>query len=254
MDTLNDPNTKYTQPTTAPIEDAPSHQELLFFNYHEFLVSDYKSSRSSTTETSLVINHFPNIYAAPYSAMYYTTRIVRIPRIYDTLNHPDLIPQFSLYVPGTEPAALTISDLNFDPTGIFDGNRFGTTSVTPLVPGLISSDQFMTIVSTVNKYLHDALDPYNLYNFLENVLEFLSAGTYSRTFNKFISVSYSKKKLQQLEEYVEEANNTILQHTKCKLISPRKSGYLSVCDFLSHQSFNKPILTSSLIFRFQSHN
>lgn len=231
MATLNNPQSKYAQSANVPVADEPPQQELLFFNYHEYLVADYKSSltrTSGTSETSLVINHFPNVYAAPDSATYHNTRIVRIPRIYDTLKHPDLIPQFSVYVPGTEPAAITSQGLSFDPVGTFSGARFGTTSATPLVPTVVGTEQFITIVNTVNHYIYDALDPFNFYNFLENVLEFLSAGAYSRIYNKFVSVSYSKNKLHQLEEYVEEVNSTILKHTLCKIISPRKSGYLSV--------------------------
>jgi len=196
--------------------------QLEFFNYHEFLVE------TSGTSPSLVVNHFPNNYCAQDSLCFATTRIVRVPRCYTSSSLSDIIPQFSNFVPGTETAALSNSNVStFTVAGSFDGNIFGITSLTPLVPALLSPHQFQDIVNSVNDHLYRAFNPYSYQVVIENTLQVLSGGLFSSLWNRYISESYSKRELLQLERYIESLNDT-LAAKDVKIISPRLSGYLSL--------------------------
>ncbi|ODV81604.1 uncharacterized protein CANTADRAFT_45198 [Suhomyces tanzawaensis NRRL Y-17324] len=224
---INDPNTKYAHKPEP--QETPTKDKLLFFNYHEFLTSDYKSNQSITTDTSLVVNHFPNNYEAKESLQHSSTRIVRIPRVYDTNRYSDVIPQFSVHVPGKEPAALTGSsseaDQGYEVSGVFDDNWFGLTSLTPLVPGWLSVEEFTAIVTRINQLLYDALNPFDYRNAFQSVLDVMSGGTLSLLVNP-----YSKKKLLELESYIDTDVNVKLAE-KCKglkVIPLRQSGYLSL--------------------------
>ncbi|KAK6458778.1 pseudouridine synthase [Scheffersomyces xylosifermentans] len=197
-------------------ENPPKKEPLLFFNYHEFLTpNDNPFNQDSNGEASLVINHFPNVYTPQDSLTYANTRIIRIPRAYEGIKYSDIIPQFSVYAPGTEPAALlNESNFSFDPIGTYDGNAFGPTSLTPLVPDLLQREELETIVTTVNQYLYDSFNPYDWRNAVESSLEFLTAGFYSRIISKYLYTSYSRQKLHHIDWL--------------KLIDPRLSGFLSL--------------------------
>jgi len=210
-------------------------EPLLFFNYHEFLTEDYQlhpSCRYISKAKSIVVNHFPNNHVPVDSATYNETRIVRIPRIFSTTKLSDLIPQFSDYTPGSEPAAINDQDgLTFKTTGIYDNNSFGVTSVTPLVPGYMTDEEFHAIIHKINQYLQEAFDPYNIWNLIDSILDLISANFYTKIINNFFVDTYSKRKLLELESYIDhEVNSKMLANRPgLKILSPRKSGYLSVC-------------------------
>lgn len=216
-------------------ENSDRTEPLLFFNYHEFLVEDYQvhpSCRNISKAKSVVVNHFPNNHVPVDSATYSDTRIVRIPRIFSTTKLSDIIPQFSEYIPGTEPAAINDQHgLTFKPAGIYDNNSFGETSVTPLVPGYMTEEEFHTIIHNINQYLQEAFDPYNIWNLFDSILDLISANFYTKIINNFLVDTYSKRKLQELEKYIENEVNTkaFANRPGLKILSPRKSGYLSVC-------------------------
>ncbi|CAG88072.2 DEHA2E12122p [Debaryomyces hansenii CBS767] len=219
-------------------------EPLLFFNYHEFLTENYNvhpSCRHNSKARSIVVNHFPNNHVPIDSSMYSDTRIVRIPRIFNTIQLSDIIPQFSNYTPGTEPAAINDQQgFTFKPVGIYDNNSFGETSVTPLVPGYMTEEEFHTIIDNINKYLHEAFSPYNVWNLFDSILDLLSANFYNKIVNNFLVDTYSKRKLLELEMYIENDINLGMFASRpgLKILSPRKSGYLSVCiDYYnSHQN------------------
>lgn len=214
---------------------------LKFFNYHEYLVKDYKPSStgspadsspadsSRSNQSYLVINHFPNHYVSSELPLYKTTRIIRIARVYDSTSDLDFVPQFSTFVPGTEPAGLQEDEEStFEGRGIYDGNLFGQTSRTPLVPDLISAETFHEIITTLNTKLKEALDPTSMVNVVEGFLDILTIGFYSNIFCKYIHQNNSKRKLREVEDYIENINLSILKNTHVELISLRKSGFLSV--------------------------
>lgn len=224
---MNDPTTKYAEKlsTLAP-----------FFNYHEFLVAPSNPgstlvSQVSTQEKdhdtpSLVVNHFPNIYAPQDSELYKNTRIVRIPRAYEDKDYSYMIPQFSLYTPGEEPAAVY-----GEPTlGLYDGNVFGTTSKPPLVPLLVSALELEDIVKAVNAILADAFSLHSKWTWMDNIVEFLTGTLYSRIWGWLALEPYTKRELGKLDQYVEEVNGTFLakRHPQLRLILVRESGFLSL--------------------------
>lgn len=210
---MNDPNAKYG--ITKP-------DELFFFNYHEFLAK----TDGSDDLPALVINHFPNSFVSKYSQEYTQTRIVRIPRIYDTVSFSYLVPQFSSYTPGNEPAAITGSL----ETGEYDGFTFATTSATPLVPQWLNPDELAEIVNCINTFCHDAFSPFSPWTCLDNLAELLTGTLYSRVFNSLLMDTFVKRKLADLDRYVDSVNDTILRHKhpQLRIISPRMSGFLSL--------------------------
>lgn len=217
---VNDPNTKYRRLLRehAPEHDTRAEPEaIVFFNHHEFIAPG----------DALVVNHFPNNHAALNSATRETTRIVRIPRAYHTIRLGDIIPQFSTFPLGQEPAAIVAADQppQFLIRGQFDGNYFGTTSITPLVPALLGFDELRDIVGHVNEHLMAAYDPYCVWNCLDNVLDFVTGTLYSKVVNKLIVATHCKRRLADLEEYILTLNVKYAAK-QIRFISPRRSALL----------------------------
>lgn len=218
---MNDPSTKYVQP-----------EPLAFFNYHEFLVSDYAHCESSLIssdfhDTSIVVNHFPNPYALRGSEHYENTRIIRIPRAFDLSENLYMVPQFSVITPGQELAAISSNGPGADFCGEFDGCVFGTTSSTVLVPGLLGSDELRQIVEKINSILKRATTL--KVTWMDNVLDFFSATLYSRVYCSLIRETHYKRTMAELEEYVEEVNVGLGKRcAELKLISPVESAFLSL--------------------------
>lgn len=264
---VNDPNSKYgigqersTVDTSAvksnlnTVASSSSRDALSFFNYHEFLVNDYSlilGSRSSLLSSStspvdaqttkhrtkaIVINHFPNNHVATSSATYKSTRVIRIPREFHSHELGYMIPQFSTYWPGQEPAALldqSQDPYEFQPVGEFDDHSlFGATSITPLEAGLITPQEFNTIITKINHLLLQAFNPFSLANLLENFLDLITGTFYSRIFSRYVLRNYSQRKLLELETYLDvDVNQNLFNASDrdIKFISPRRCGYLSVC-------------------------
>lgn len=233
---MNDPSTDNSQ---SP------RQLLSFFNYHEYLTDYYVSTNDMKSahqdgstmaapdnthhDVSLVINHFPNPYTTVHSALYHSTRIVRIPRSFVTHENLYIVPQFSTYVPGEEPAAITASGKAFESIGMFDGTTFGVTSATPLVPMYLSSEELGEIIVNINKLSAAASLPSSI-STLENVLDLFTGTLYSRVFGGRENGTHAKRKIAELETYVETLNRDFLQkrHGLLCLISPVKSAFLSL--------------------------
>lgn len=203
---------------------------ILFFNYHEFVATD-----PGSVGPQLVINHFPNNHSGLDSLTYRDTRIVRVPRIYSTVDMSDIIPQFSIFPLGEEPNAIIDNSASgtlktFKIAGEYDENFFGQTSLTPLVPDLIASDELVSIVTRINRDLFEAFDPYSVWNVLDNILELITGTFYSKIVNTFIFDTHCKRKLAQLELYIEELNKkySLKDGKGFKIISLRRSAYLSL--------------------------
>lgn len=210
------PDSKYT------------HKEpLLFFNYHEFLVHDYtpvdqQTDEINTQKQALVINHFPNIYAPLDSITYNQTRVIRIPRSFDNIDYPDLIPQFSTYIPGNEPSGIIKNgQKEFEINGEWEGNKFGSTSLTPL-SNIIEPSALVSIIENINKIIYIAYDPYNPMNFINGVLDVLSGSLYSTIFNRFL---HDKRGIRDLERYIDEVNS---KNDQFRIILPKLTGFLSL--------------------------
>lgn len=225
----------------AALKDA--HKEALcqrpmFFNYHEFTESYYADIGTPnelvehSEEKSLCITHFPNVYVSKNSQEFETTRIVRIPRRFESSVE---YPCFSTSLPGLEPAAL-VNDLdgkNFVPHGIYDnGQLFGYSSVSPLSQ-FLTQQEFEDIVSPINELMRKAYKTYTWLNILEFILEIITLGMY-HLLCKYIF----HNPLLKVEEHVLYINETTtLQKNGIKIISPRRSGYLSVCTRILFTTF-----------------
>lgn len=218
-----------------------NNDQLLFFNYHEYSVSSYqllKTNHYGPQEHPLAFTHFPNPYVNASSEEYRTTRIVRVPRIYNAVPN-NRYPQFSSFLPGFEPAALVDPNLNlnnkefqlseqkaknislFNPTGNVYNQIYGFSSVSPLLNYLNHQD-FTEIVTEINSYLKLAFNigPKNL---AENFVNFLTLWMFDECFT-----NHSKKALLDLEKYINNLNETKLEPLNIKVISPLVSGYISV--------------------------
>ncbi|CAI5759982.1 unnamed protein product [Candida verbasci] len=198
------------------------NQELIFFNYHEYLIS------LPNKDYSLIINHFPNIYVNQYSTKYIQTRIIRIPRIYDTIKLSDLIPQFSTYYPGMEPGAIT-TDLGKSVELELYQNQYYS-KVSKLTCLNLSQFELFEIITKINQYLYIAFNPFNFIIFIESILEVLTGGFFIQVLNLLAIYSFTKRELLKLEIYISNLNEKFeKQNRRIKFISPRESNYLSVC-------------------------
>ncbi|SCU84510.1 LAMI_0C07756g1_1 [Lachancea mirantina] len=211
----------------------PNNRTALFFNYHEFNVTHYTDLdgevKEHTDESALCVTHFPNVYVPVDSAAFLETRVVRIPRRFETtLDYPT----FSSQLPGLEPAAIydDYSDQEFIPHGRYETQLFGTSSTSPL-SNYLTQDQFRDIVETVNEFTRKAYEPLSWQNILNNTLDYLTFNLWNNVISKlFVSP------LQELETYVERLNNSdLLRQHSVKLISPRRSAYLSVSRIMSNE-------------------
>lgn len=215
----------------------PREEPLQFFNYHEYLVGA-ETPLGHHLGPKLVINHFPAFRGVPKTAAQQvldqpsveisadsSLRLVRIPRAFHTIENSDIVPQFSEAVPGTEDAALRDGESGFVQKGTFEGFPFTVTSATPLVPNLLLERDFHEIVTTVNRLLRVALDPFAWQNWTESLLDMLTLTIYSRIHKN----RYERRGLQDLEDYVSKTNEYLRTlHPQLALISPRWNGYLSV--------------------------
>ncbi|KAG8202634.1 ERF4 [Candida africana] len=204
--------------TDSTVNPDQFSQELVFFNYHEYLVP-------GSDDTSLVINHFPNIHTDLSSSTFKETRIIRIPRVYHTVQFPDLIPQFSCYYPGSEPGAITLTQLM---SGSFDDNSFNESSSIPSLESIILRSEFENIVSLVNESLAVAFNPMSKRMLLENLLDLLSGGLFLSLLNFLGIYSFTKRKVMELESQIDSINQiNEKKGVDFKIISPRVTGYLS---------------------------
>lgn len=205
-------------------------RELVYFNYHEFVAPGtpvflfQESQKEEPTSVNLVVNHFPNPYVPENSPLYHRTRIVRIPRAYDIGPSLELIPLFSLYAPGKEPAALEESeDSSY---GCIDGYIYGTSSMTQLVPQWLSESELHNIVADLNSKISVMFPPSSWKSALINALDFLSGSLLTTIMpNVFGNLDLEK----DIENYVESINQKLrLRHSDLRLISPRENAMLSL--------------------------
>ena len=196
--------------------------KLVFFNYHEFLAPNQDSS-----QPALVINHFPNFYAETSSSTFHKTRIVRIPRCYDTVAYSDLVPQFSTVYPGHEEGAIKLDEGGNVTNGFYDGAKFGTTSEIVGFENVLQEDLLGTI-KQINELLYDAFYPFHVVTLIENVLDVLTGGLFIQILNVLSLYTHTKRKVLELEQFVENVNDK-WQPKDVQIISPRKMGYLSLC-------------------------
>lgn len=209
---MNDPNDKYE------VND----NKLKFFNYHEYLTKDYKSLEPKDVDKLVVITHFMNNHVSRDSLAFKTTRIIRIPRTFETI-YPDLIPQFSTIVPGNEPAAIQVANQNdFVVVGVHHDQKFGDTSMTPLL-NYIDQDSLKQIIETINSYLVRAYYPSGI-NALESMIDIFTGTLYTKILNIFTD-TYSKRQLKLMDDYLETINKDL----SVKFYSPVSTGFTSVC-------------------------
>ena len=111
--------------------------------------------------------------------------------MYHTVQFPDLIPQFSCYYPGSEPGAITLTQLM---SGSFDDNSFNESSSIPSLENIILRSEFENIVSLVNESLAVAFNPMSKRMLLENLLDLLSGGLFLSLLNFLGIYSFTKER------------------------------------------------------------
>lgn len=145
--------------------------------------------------------HHPNSYYPEGSLIYNTTRIIRVPREFQT--YGDIVPQFSTYFPGSEPGAIKSkasiirqkqeeqlqrkrddgqSTLNSQPSTDNIGDRNFAVPVRNPLHNYLTETQFSTIINTVNGYLKQAFWPYSWRNILDCIVGFLTLWVLSGCF------------------------------------------------------------------------
>ncbi|EDO16473.1 hypothetical protein Kpol_1066p40 [Vanderwaltozyma polyspora DSM 70294] len=202
----------------------------IFFNYHEFSevyysdISQFVEFKGHSEDETICITHFPNVYAELGSSESQNTRIVRIPRRFETTIE---YPSFSNVLPGAEPAAMVNDDdgMEFVPHGIYDDDNqyFGYSSVSPLSIYL-TQEQFEEIVETINKHCKELYSVTTAYNLIDFFLE-----TVTLTLWRWVAKRVYPNPLYKIDDYVDHINNSDLFKDRCiKLIHPRDSGFLSL--------------------------
>lgn len=215
--------------------------QLLFFNYHEYSIKLYSLIGSSTIDSHpnpLIATHFPNIHALNNSEQFKKTRIVRIPRCYT--GNGIIYPQFSTVLPGYEEAAINYEESNgngdednssnnfekhekrFIIKGSYEGQLYGWNSVSPL-SNYLTNEEFHEIMTNINDLLAKGNNPFTIWNIIDYILGLLTFWLIS-----LVIKPRSKKHLQELEDYIKETNTKL---KNVKIISPRRSSYLSVSWF-----------------------
>lgn len=142
-----------------------------------------------------MINHFPNYFADRSSTKFYKTRIVRIPRCYDTVAYSDLIPQFSTVYPGKEKGAIKLDEGGNITTGLHDRAVFGTTSEIVGFENILPEEELLDIITRINQILYDAFYPFNIATLMENIMEALTGGTFIQILNLLNICTYTKRKI-----------------------------------------------------------
>ena len=217
-------------------------QTLYFFNYHEYSETYYADLdtpgkfKGHTEAESLVITHFPNIHAPINSVRFNDTRIVRIPRRFDTSVS---YPCFSNVLPGSEPAAITntVDGLQFVPRGLCrDGQVYGFSSVSPL-SRYFTNEEFKPIIDHINGILETMYTvPNNWANYRDIILGFITLGLWyilfsSSSFLKSVGTRLGgdESRLNELESYIESLNRSEkFRRNGIRIVSPRRSGFLSL--------------------------
>ncbi|OUM56032.1 hypothetical protein BVG19_g5688 [[Candida] boidinii] len=229
----------FQQADHAPQQDAQQDMEIAdqnvkFFNYHEYSLdpdqtqqqkqqqSINNNNNDGSDEYKLIITHFPNVYNDKDDNF----RIVRIPRtnLYD-------YPNFSNIQPGFEDAAIKdpIDPENkiFKPVGTVNNQWFGISSISPLSLYL-SQDEFESIMNEINLKLYNAFNAFNWKMITFNILDLISLGI----IRTVLGLRFDENYLIDLENYADNLNKSFeIRNIPIKLISPRRSGYLSL-DFL----------------------
>ncbi|ODQ77184.1 hypothetical protein BABINDRAFT_101778 [Babjeviella inositovora NRRL Y-12698] len=243
------PSSVTTAPSKYPSANAPTLTEtvldnvpessgvgapgFLFYNYHEYATSFYatKAERALMRSKALIVTHFPNGYVPLGSEKFVSTRVVRIPRVYPVTG--ETFPQFLTLLPGSEEAALLDpADLKLGAKGVvpftvrgeYQGQLFGYSSVSPLSNHLLAK-AFTEIVQEINQYFRKGYNGFAGQNVLHNVLDLITMGV-SSLFTK----GNLKMVLAEMEKYVETTNER-LRPLGVEIMSPRRSGYLSL-DFV----------------------
>lgn len=234
-----------TEMPEAMVGEPASIHRPVFFNYHEYAERYYIDLLSPTQysehseDYGLCITHFPNIYFPKGSKEFSDTRIVRIPRRFDTTLD---CPCFSTYLPGSEPAALineTDQD-KFVPHGFYDNDQvFGFSSISPLNEFLTQSE-FEEIVAPINNLLRKGSNTYSLFNIIGLLADALTLGLWDWVLAKYVV----RDPMYEVEDYVVKLNQTsMFTERQIKIHSPRTSGYLSVCVAAPHLLFYADVLT-----------
>lgn len=213
------------QDTQQDIENP--NQSVKFFNYHEYSLDPDQQNNNNTNndgsdEYKLIITHFPNVYKDKDENF----RIVRIPRtnLYD-------YPNFSNIQPGFEEAAIK-NPINpeikiFKPIGTVNNQWFGISSISPLSLYL-SQDEFKSIINDINLKFYNAFNAFNWKMITFNILDLISLGI----IRTVLGLRFDENYLIDLENYTDNLNKSFeFRNLPIKLISPRRSGYLSL-DFL----------------------
>lgn len=188
--------------------------------------SQTEDEEHSKAPPNLVINHFPNPYVRHGGEVYQRTRIVRIPRAFDTIPYSEETPQFSLFTPGKEPAAFTDA-MDNTVYGSRDNYVFGTTSMTQLVPQWLAQLELQDIVSDINALLLKAYPPFSWTTGLRSLVDIFTFLFLTRVL-RTLSVGISNT-MEEVDSYIENINDKLSKrHQDLRMISLKDSGLLSL--------------------------
>lgn len=133
----------------------------------------------------------PNPHVPLASELYDNTRIIRIKR--DWMMKGDLAPTFANLYP-------------------------------EILDPLVSEDEFRNVIKKINDTLIDAFDPFTFRAWLDTVLGIATLWMWEDA--GFTGV---KKKLTDLEKWIDQWNRTVGEKEAVKIIPLRRTGYLTVC-------------------------
>lgn len=215
-------------------------QAAVFFNYHEYTetyycnLDDLNTKKEHTMEEALIITHFPNIYVAPQSVEYEMTRIVRVPRCFDTGLQ---CPQFSDKLPGFEAGAVKDID-TFQIVGFLNGQFFGTSSQSPLSQ-FFSVEEFETLVGDINRLITEMYVSNSIRNVINLIMGWITFGLWT------ILIETKFNKGHELSTYINEFNNDIRNKNRQLSIVPfQKNGFLSLDFVVARPQYRESLISS----------
>lgn len=133
----------------------------------------------------------PNPHVPLHSALYDNTRIIRIKR--DWMMQGDLAPTFANLYP-------------------------------EILDPLVSEDDFRILIKKINDTLTDAFDPFTFRAWLDAVMGVATFWLWDD-----VGLTGVKRKLANLERWIQDWNRDVGQKEAVKIIPLRRTGYLTVC-------------------------